>query len=420
MIGRALRAAFAPATEQRAAHVLSADEVQVSIAGQRGGTASGTLVSNERALSIPVVYAGIARISEAMRQMPLQLLLRDSKGWQVTPANLRIFEMLCERPNEEQSSAEFFELQVAWMLMRGDGFAWKERDGQGRVTQIWPIRPDRVQVTRDLLTGRKVFHLYANSDDPAPLVSGTHRDLIHFRGWGTDPLRGMGVVQTQRELVARTRAEEDHQGNTLKNQVRPSGVLQAPAGITPANMAKLREGWAQSAKAGGTPVLNDGVTWQGVSMTAADTQFIEQRQMTRQEWAMVLRLPPSMLLTDTGGSMHYDSASMDGQTFVTYTMMPWVSRLQDPLRDDIDLPWRFTGGVAGRLYPVFDTSGFTKADAMPRAQANAIAVKNGWKAVDEIRNEEGLPVRAMPKPAPKPAPTPADNEGGDDASPIAA
>lgn len=391
MIGRALRG-VSPAPAEARGRVLGED-VLVPTGGQVGGMAA------ERALTIPVFYSGVARISEATRSMPMELLLKDADGWQQTPAGLRLEQLLTVQPNPEQSAAELYELVTAWMILRGDAYGWKERDASGRVVAIWPIPPHRVQVVRNVRTRRKEFVVYASSEDPTPVWSGTVDDLIHWRGWGTDPLRGLGVVDVMRGLLTRTRDEEDHAGTTMKNMQRPSGVLLAPPGLSRDAEAKLARGWAARAR-GGTPILPDGIKYERVSLSAADSQFIEQRRFSRGEFALAFRLPASMVLADTGGSLRYDSAAMDGQYFLTHTMMAWKSRLEDPLKIDGTLPWGYTAGKPGRLYPVMNTAGFTRADDLKRAQANHIGVQAGWLLRSEVRRADGLPevdgIDAMP------------------------
>lgn len=407
MIGRRLLSTLAA---EKRGHIFGEGGDEVVI-GLDGSGVTRVSASVDRALTIPVVYSGVARISGAFRSMPLRLDLWADGAYRNTPSELRLRTLLCERPNPEMSSGELWELLTAWMILRGDAFAWKERRG-GRVVALWPVSPDRVQVVRNTRTGAKEFLVYPSSEDPTPMWAGDASDVIHFRGWGTDPMRGMGVVQAMSALVKYTRTEQEHQATQLTNMRRPSGVLQAPAGMSNEAMQRLAAGWAQRAK-GGTPILNDGVEWRGVSMTAADAQFIEQRRFTRSEWALVMQLPASMAMTDVGGSLHYDSAEMNGQEFVTYTTAPWAARIADALRDDDSLPWGYTGSEKGRLYPRFDTSNFTRADDMKRAQANRLEIAAGTLTPEEVRVAEGRVALADTPDAVAPAPV---DQGGADAA----
>ena len=410
MIGAAIRGLAG--REQRAQVVDS--EGQAWTVASDGSVSGGP--SAESALTIPVVYAGVSQISEAMRLMPLELLARDAAGWQGVVRDHRVAHMLTCAPNPEQSAGEVWELLVAWMLLRGNAYLWKERDELGRVVALWPIPPTRVSPRRDEKTLRKVFDLYSHDDAGTRVPNGvaTQADLIHFRAFGTDPLRGLGIIEALRELSSRSRAEEQYVGATLKNGARPSGVLEAPAGLSQDAVKRLAAGWKQhagSGNAGGTPILNDGVTWKQVSLSAADLQFLEQRGATRQEWAAALKLPATRLNASSGGgTLHYDSSEMDGRHFATYTMLPWANRIEDALKIDRDIPWRTIARGAGRtVEPQFNVDEFLRASLKERATANAIGVKGGWLHPDEIREAERLPVRAD-LPTPQAAP---NGQGGD-------
>lgn len=384
MIGAAIRSARGGERRGRVFGT-GGDEVVLGLDG------SG-ISRRERALTIPVVYSGISRLSGATRSMPMQLKLKAGGELWPTPPGLALERLLCDQPNPEQSAEEMYELATAWMLTRGDAFGWLERDRQRRVVGVWPVPPTRVQVMRDPATRRKVFVVYASSEDPEPIWSGTHQDMIHWRGWGTDPLRGMGVIGAMDALVRHTRMQQEHEAKALRNLDKPSGVLRVPAGVGKTALKSLEAGWKRRAK-GGTPILPDGIEFEPVKMTAADAQLLEAKNFTRQDWALVLHLPASMAMTDVGGSMQYSSADMAGRDFVTFAMAQWKSRLEAPLRICRELPWGYTGigGPRGRLVPEMDTSWFTQADEFTRAKTDALDIKSGARTLREVRRQRGLP-----------------------------
>jgi HK97 family phage portal protein len=327
------------------------------------------------------------------------VLLRTDAGVVAPARDSRIWRLLGVSANPENSAGPLWEFVMVSLLLRGNAYVWKERDRDGRVIALWPIRPDRVFVGRDPATRRKVYGLATGGDeaDLAPLATG---DVLHIRGPGYDPLVGWSPLRFQRDLLYRAGSEADYQRALLDNGVKLSGYLSTEGTLSPEAAARLglafRSAYAGAGKAGGTPVLEQNVKFNQLSMTAADAQFLQQRQFTRQEIAMILDLPAHRLLASEGGGLHYSSSQMDITSFVQTTIAPWTSRIERALLQDDDLPWTFTGSETGSLFPKFNLDVLAEADPLARFQKWESAVRAKWIMPDEIRGNEGLPPSGDP------------------------
>jgi HK97 family phage portal protein len=388
MIGRVL----AGGTEERGRVIGDDDDLEILTDG-RGPGAVG---ANERtAMLVPPLFAGVRIISQAVAMTPLNVIRQRADGTREVALEERLGWMLGVSANAEHDAGSVWEFVVASLLLRGNAYLWRERDGAGRVVGLWPIRPDRVQVQRDQKTKRKVFLLSSSSDDAVQYI-GTTFDILHIRGLGFDGLQGWSIIRQLADLLDRSHSEARYQLKMLKNGVRPSGILKAPSSLTDEASKKMKRRWQGAYggidNAGGTPVLEEGLEWQSISLSAADAQLLEQRRFTREEWAMVLSLPAQMLHAGQGSGMHYDSAAMDMTYFAQISVAPHCSRITRALHHDAELPWNYTPGAPGaRLFPKFDLDALSEADPTTRFENYKLARDGRWMTQNEPRRREGMP-----------------------------
>jgi HK97 family phage portal protein len=370
-------------------------------------TLAGVNVNTATSFALPAFYAGVKILAESMGVMPCEVRRAVDGVAQPAPES-RLYRMLHDQPNREMHAGDFWELITTHVAIRGNGYAYKERDEYGRVIGLWPVPPHRVQIQRDPSTREKIYLISRDWED-AEVYPFRATDLIHFRGFGPDPLVGLSPIGALRELLGRASAEQDYQSALMRNQARPSGVLRTDKKLNEARGRRLARRFKRSVsgvrRAGEIVILEEGLQWQSVSMSAADAQFIQQRDFTIKDIARVLRIPAEMLLVETGGSLHYSSDETVPLRFLTFTMMPWIRRTEGPLSIDTDLPWTMTGPTQGRLFPAFQPDVLHRVDRKTRFEAYQVAIDSGWMTPDEARVLEGLAPKGLNQTKPLTAPT---------------
>lgn len=360
-----------------------------------GGNASiaGPRVGTHTAMTVPAFYAGVKILAETIGSMPCEVRRWTEVNSEVSePARTsRLWTLLHDTPNREMHAGDFWEVVTAHIAIAGNAYLWRERDDFGRVIGLWPLLPGLVDVQRDPRTRRKVF-LVSEDPDSAVVAPMWTEDILHLRGFGPHALKGLSPIGAMRELLGRGIAEQEYQSSTLRNGARPSGVLQTDGKIDPVKGRRLARRFKRAVsgtrRAGETIILEHGLKWQQVSLSAADLQFIEQREFTVKDIARILRIPADMLLVSNGGDMHYTSDESVGLRFLAWTMTPWVRRLTGPVGMDPQLPWT-VGSPAGRMFPHFQSDLLLRADRKTRFEAWGVALDKGWMSPDEVRVAEG-------------------------------
>lgn len=352
-----------------------------------GSTYSGEKVTVDRALHLVPVYNAVSQIAGAVGSLPLPVYERDGE-YRKRASGSPAWRLLHDEPNPDMASDEWAEITSSHIELWGNSYQYMVKDSRGEVIQLWPLAPERLQVTRDP-DGRKLF-----------LIEGEiFRDdtILHIRGLSSDGLLGYSPIQLARNAIANGLAQEKFQGRFLKADGKPSVLLRHPNDLKPEAAERLKSSW-DSIKEGGTAVLEEGIEVERWTMPLEDAQFIEQMEFSDKRIAQIFLLPPGRLGAKSGASQQYSTVAMENLHFVTYTLQRRLRRIESALNRERGIfPDRST-------FCEFLIDGLLRGDQKERYQAYLIGKKAGFLDVEDIRPKENLP-RLEETTAPPPPPT---------------
>ncbi|UZA05437.1 phage portal protein [Moraxella bovis] len=204
-------------------------------------------------------------------------------------------QRLLRKPNPHQTWQQFAENWITSKLLRGNAYILKERDLFGDIFRLYVLNPDRVKV---LVSDRgEVFYqvshdkLFGLSETTVPAS-----EIIHDRfNCFYHPLVGLSPISACAVSAGVGLAIQGSQATLFKNDSRPSGILSVPSAINQAKADEIRQNWRNrytGANRGDVAVLGDGAKYEPISLSAADTQAIEQLKMTAQTVCSVFHIPP--------------------------------------------------------------------------------------------------------------------------------
>lgn len=335
-------------------------------------------VTPATAESLATVTACVSAIAETIGSLPLAVYRRTESG-RDKATDHALYRVLHDAPNERQGALEFREQMTAAMLLRGNAYARIIRGNDGQVRQLRPIHNDRVTVL-DLENGRLGYEVTLPTGSKERLIQD---DVFHLRHRSDDGVLGISPIARSKETLTLALAERDHGVTTFENGAKLLGVLKAPGRLNPDQRAKLAESWKQY-KAGGTPVLDDGMDYSTVSMTLEDAEWIAARQFSVEETCRLFRVPPTIVGDLRHGN--YSNTSELFRQFVTLSLrrhlVAWEQAISRQLLTE-----------AGRrtLFAEHGVEGLLRGDSTTRASFYESAIKNGWMIADEVRQLENLP-----------------------------
>ncbi|WP_226998641.1 phage portal protein [Tardibacter chloracetimidivorans] len=344
---------------------------------------SGEIVNAHTAMSVAAVYACVRIISGAVATLPLHIKRRVDERTREDASDTDLWRVLRRKPNRWQKPAQFRRMMQAHVLLRGNAYAmivWS-RD---KVQELIPLHPDRVQVKQKDDLGLE--YIWTRKDGRR-VVFG-QADILHLYGLTLDGIGGVTPITYARESIGLALSMERHGAIVFKNGATASGVLKVDKQLTPQARENLRES-LEEYRAGGSRegkalVLEEGLDYKEISMTAEDAQWIEARKFSRSDIAMFFGVPPSMMGDNSGNDSNWGTGlEQKSNGFRTYCLEDHLTMWEegvtcDLIRDD------------DTLYAKFNRAAMAQADIKTRNAAYVQALQWGWMSPNEIRALEDM------------------------------
>lgn len=250
-----------------------------------------------------VAFRAIHEVSKNVGSVPF-LLFKKSDREEIKAHPLL---NLLERPNPMQSRSQFMCAVSAFMLIAGN--SWLERVGprSGPPKELWTKRPDRMRVIPGDRGIPKLyqFHIGANQthDWPVNQITG-QSEILHMKSFHpTDDWYGMSPL----EAAAYSIDQHNESGRwnmwRLQNDARPSGALvvdpKSATGLDDVEYQRLKaqidEQMSGPENAGRPLLLEGGLDWKQIGLTAVESDWLEGRHTSARDVAMAFGMPPQML-----------------------------------------------------------------------------------------------------------------------------
>lgn len=292
-----------------------------------------TPVNQNTAMGVGAFTAGIRLIAEDIASMPLITYERLAKGKRRAPEH-PAYSMLHDAPNPEMTSMVFRETGIAHMYSWGNWYAEKELNAQGVPVRLWPLRPDRMQVTISRETGRRIYRYRLPNGESVDLPASR---VFHVPGWGFDGLVGYSRVTLMRRALEAATVASEYGLRTLGNDARPGVTIMHPQQLDKAARQNIADSWDERHKgltnAQRTAVLDEGMTIEHTGFSPEDAQFLESKQWSVVEVAQGLRLAPHKLSDFTRATFsNIEESNID---HVVGTLGPPCVRIEQQIAKDI-------------------------------------------------------------------------------------
>lgn len=352
-------------------------------------SATGKSVGPHESMRVAAVYAGVRLIAESVASLPIHLIKREGKRSITQDGDLA--ELLTVQPNPEQDAPELWRTVMGWMLLDGNAYVYVERNSAGAPIGLWPLPSTSVAVGRTPADRRLYFDIALQETDPDMGLPRWARvgqeSVLHFKAFGTG-LYGLSPIRQVREAVATSLSAQEYMARFYQQDASPGGVLINEGNLTDEQFERLNKQWKEShsgvSRSHLMAILEGGTRWESVGLNPDDAAFIETQKWETTEIARALGVPPHMI-GDVEKSTSWGSGIAEqGIGFVTYTLTPWITRLEWVVRRgvlrDLDRTLRLKWRV----------DGLQRGDVKSRYEGYAQARQWGWLSANDIRSMEDM------------------------------
>jgi len=324
--------------------------------------------NNELVLESPLastaVYACVSMIAADVGKLELRLMALDEPGvWSETtnPA----YSPVLREPNRYQLTGPFIEQWILSKLIHGNAYVLKQRDARGVVAALYVL--DASRVTPLLTPDGAVYYQLERNDlagvaDETPLVV-PGREIIHdpyiclFHPLiGVSPLYACGLQAMQGQTI------QQQSSRFFANGANPGGVLTAPGQITKEQALELKKQWEDyvgGANQGRIAILDRGLEYKPLAMSAVDAQLIDQLKFSAEQVCAAFHVPP--FLANMGPAPPYGGVEPLVQQYYNQCLQSLMTKLERALDKGLELGTALGTELAVEDLFLLDTETRTKA-----------------------------------------------------------
>lgn len=250
-----------------------------------------------------LVFACIREIATSIADAEPIVFITDGRVEQIVPDHP--VKRLLDNPNLHMTTFDFFETLMTLEHVEGNAFVFKQRNEDGIVEELIPLRPDWVAIVPQEDTTR-IYEYRPGGGDKTVLIA--HEDMIHFpHSVNPEDLygRGMSPLRVAFRNTALDNDTTDFMKVFFDNAAVPSGIIKINRRLTDRKEAKRIqrqwqerysgiEGWHAPA------VLDENASFEPMGMNFESMELSMIRNVPETRICMAFQVPPILVGANVG------------------------------------------------------------------------------------------------------------------------
>lgn len=349
-------------------------------------------VTEQGAMQLSAFWSATRLIAQTIATLPIAVYERGSNGDKVPVSDHPLYGLLHDSPNADQTAVEFWEGRVLGLCTAGNGYAEKHVGAGDRLIALDRMPADTV-VSRTESGALQYKFIDRGKEETLP-----EQKVFHIRGFGDGDV-GMSPVSYARNTLGLARATDRQAGAMFSKGMRSKGFFTMPPGskpLTPDQRADAKKTLVEANAGPNAPwagILEGGVDFKSVAMSARDAEMILSRRFNVEDICRWLGVPPILIgHASEGQTMWGSGVEQIMLGWLTLGLRPYLTRIEQRIKKSLLSP---TDKARG-LFAEFAVEGLLRADSAARAELMSKMVQNAGLRPNEWRRKENLP----PDPSP--------------------
>lgn len=333
-------------------------------------------VTPDTALGVPAIWAAVNFISGTIAGLPLQVYRKTSEGRERVKGG--VAPILHDAVNEEWTSFDWRKYTFERILTTGRAFTFIERNARGRIMNLWPLEPQKMEVKRE--AGRLVY-IY---DRTKRYAANEVLDLSFMKK--ADGIGHKSPIMSNQTVIARAIAATNYGKEYLDGGGVPpfavTGNFQSGAA-----MQRAADDLADAVKKAAEEnrlalALPSGLDIKPIGADLEKNQLVETQRFDVEQIARIYSIPPTFLQDLTHGT--FSNTEQQDLHFVKHTLKRWIEQAEQEMNLKLF-------GRGSKQYVEFNVDGLLRGDFLTRMQGHAMAIQNGLETPNEGRAIENRP-----------------------------
>ena len=329
----------------------------------------------DTSLSISAFFNGVDIISNDIAKLPKSVFLKDGEN-RIKFIDHPADYLLSNSPNELMTSFDFWKVIVLSVILKGDGYALIQRNAQSGIEEKFiflnyeDVKPKRTGLT--MVYDVKEYGIIAAED------------MIHIKGFSLDGVTGTSVVKWAAKSLGISLDTQEYASEVYKYQGAGHGVIETDKPVTATNKKAIEEGFVNkmsSSERFKVPMLDEGMKYKSISLTPAESMFLETNRLAVIECCRWLNLAPVKIKDMSAGS--YLNIYQQGIEHVQDSILPWVVRIEQEVNKKL-----FT--KESKAYYKMNINALLRGDLTSKKEYYTAMVGFGIYTPNEIRELEEL------------------------------
>ncbi len=340
-------------------------------------------------VGLSATWACVQLIAGTIASLPLMVYRTDSSGIRRVAKDHPLYFVLHDSPNYDQTPVDFWEVMAASIELQGNAYALMERRTNGELNALHPLRSDLVKVRRSDSGDLE----YSWTENGRRIVK-RGEEILHIRGPMGDAVSGASTLSICRGVFDDALAAETAAGAMFENGVNPSGILSTPDSVKLTKEQRdeleklLVQKYMGSIRQGRPMLLDNGLTWNQLSINPVDAQMLESRKYSGEQICRLFGVPPQMVGFGDKASNWGTGKEVDVLGFQKFTLRKRMKRIEQAcMKQLVPLAERRTQGLTIE----FNFEGLLQNDTASRYDAYDKGIRMGLVTRNECRARENLP-----------------------------
>ena len=356
---------------------------------EKFGIKLGFSISGKKALKENTVYICTKIRAESIGKLSLKVY-KEREEYK----EHELYYLLKYKPNPLMNSINFWKCIEAQRTLKGNAYAYIERNKKGQVTGIYPIDSDNVTKVIDdnnfLSSLSKVWYIVIdNKGIKHKLYSD---EILHFIGDITlDGLIGIASLEYLKCTVENGRATQEFVNKFFKNGLSTKGVIQYVGDLDEKAKRTFRKEFESMSNglenAHSVSLLPLGYQFQPLSLSMADAQFLENSKLTKREIAAAFGMK-SYHLNDLERAT-FNNLTEQQKDFYIFILQPSLTNYEQEMQDKLFSQYETLKDVRVE----FNVDTILRSDIKTRYESYRIGIQSGFLSPNEVRKKENLPAK---------------------------
>lgn len=347
-----------------------------SLAVALGFNGTSNFVTTQ-SMRLSAVYAATNMISNSVALLPMKVV--TTEGGRTKEIEHPLKRVLNLKPNKKYNHFNFMKMLIESVILKGNGYAYIERDENLNVVALHYIDSD--WVTPIIQADGSVKYIVHGMSQAIDSIN-----MIHLFQHIDETFRGISTVKYADMTLQGVHAAESHSSNFFKSGAGLMGVLKSSAPMTNEQKRQAAESWRLSitnSQGGGVAILPQGLDYQPISISPEDAQLLETRKYSLSEVARFFNISPIKLFDLTNVS--YSSLEQTNLSYLQDTILPFTQLMEDEFNLKL-----FKPSEVGKITVDFDYSVLVQTDKNTEAEYYTKLLTNGVLTINDVRSKLGL------------------------------